>query len=94
MPGYWSHYIIGPVLLQSDKNPTSLAVYGVEERVPWESADDKCKDLLEEDASLLDPSDQEMFNVSSLRRQDTVDFWPSEHPLVQTVSYCKNFILL
>ncbi len=29
-----------------------------------------------------------------LRTQDTVDFWTSEHPLAQPVSYCKNFILL
>ena len=56
----------GPVLIKSDDNPTFLAVYRVEERVPWESADDRCKDLLEEDASLLDPSDQEMFDVSTL----------------------------
>ncbi len=28
----------------------------------------------------------------SLKRQDTVNFWTSEHPLAQPVSYCKNFI--
>ena len=59
-------YITGPVLIKSDDNPTFLAVYRVEERVPWESADDRCKDLLKEGASLLDASDQEMFDVSVL----------------------------
>ncbi len=29
-----------------------------------------------------------------LRRQDTVDFLTSEHPLAQSVSYCKNSIPL
>ncbi len=27
-----------------------------------------------------------------LRRQDTVDFWTSEHPLAQPISYYKNTI--
>ncbi len=57
-------YIIEPVLIQSDDNPTFLAVYRVEERIPWESADGRCRDLIGEAASLLDPSDQKMFNVS------------------------------
>ncbi len=30
----------------------------------------------------------------TLRRQDTVDLWTSEHPLAQPVSYGKNFIIL
>ncbi len=58
-------YITGPVLIKSDDNPTFLAVYRVEERVPWESAASKCEDILKEGASFLDASDQEMFNVSA-----------------------------
>ena len=58
-------YITGPVLIKSDDNPTFLAVYRVEERVPWESADSKCKDLLKDGASLLDASDQDLFDVST-----------------------------
>ena len=27
---------------------------------------------------------------SLLNRQDTVDFWTSEHPLAQPVSYCEH----
>ena len=59
-------YITGPVLIKSDDNPTFLAVYRVDEKIKWAFADERCKDLLTEDASLLDPSDQEMFNVSTL----------------------------
>ena len=58
-------YITGPALIKSDDNPTFLAIYRVDERVPWASADKKCKDLLKEDASFLDASDQEMLNVSA-----------------------------
>ena len=32
--------------------------------------------------------------LNMLRRQDTVDFGTSEHPLAHPVSYCKDFILL
>ena len=60
-------YITGPVLIKSDDNPTFLAVYRVEERVPWESANSKCEDLLKDGSSFLDASDQDMFDVSTVQ---------------------------